>query len=519
MSRRAALRLASAILILFISLLIAGGSPGSLPAVTADDAGAPPPIRGTYRVAVIPIEGTIDGILESTVRRRAQAALESDPDAIVIAINTWGGEIDAAVTIADYLFTIGNGRAQRPRVVALGETKVISAGALLALSCEEIWLRPNAIIGDVAPVTYEDGTPQILGEKIQTVVRQALATYAERNGYPIPLMEAMVTPAWTVYRVTHIDGSVEFVRGQDFDRWTEAQRATVASQDLVDGPDTILTLSPVDAVSYGLARGMVDGRDALYTALAEGAPVAVDTYDLTWWEILVTFLNTPVCRLILLGVGVLGAWVEIKAPGFGVPGTLSILAFGLFFFGGYLAGLTNVAEIIMFVLGLALLLFELLTPGFGIVGISGIFLMLASLVLSMQTFFIPTTRDEVVTLSFNVCVTFGGLAVAGFAMLGLLRILPESRLLSHLIHTSTLGQTTVKRAGAEEGPAAGVGAVGTAVTPLRPSGRVEIAGKPFDALADGTFVDAGSRVRVVRMDGAQVVVERVVEGGAGMAGA
>jgi membrane-bound serine protease (ClpP class) len=220
-----------------------------------------------------------------------------------------------------------------------------------------------------------------------------------------------------------------------------------------------------------------------------------------WAEQLVRFLTHPILSSLLMTVGMLGIIVELRTPGFGVPGALGITSLALFFWGHWLVRLAGWEEILLVFVGLVLLAVELfLIPGFGITGILGILGLIAGLTLSLIG--AGATAEIVIGAITRVALS---LLVALAASVVLLRFLPRLPFGRQLILHTGLGADT-GYASAPESDRQWLGKRGTAVSPLRPAGIADIDGKRVDVVSQGEWIDAGTPITVIRVDGNRIVV-------------
>jgi membrane-bound serine protease (ClpP class) len=212
--------------------------------------------------------------------------------------------------------------------------------------------------------------------------------------------------------------------------------------------------------------------------------------------------------MLLLVVGVIGIWIELKTPGFGVPGIVGIASIGLLIFGNHLAGLAQATDIVLIVLGVALVMVELFFfPGVGAFAILGVVCIIGGLILSFQGFTLPDIEGapwEVDILFTSMGRVLSSLAIAVVGFLSILRFLPRVPLANRLVLQSEIGGTAPVAAGTE----ALAGQKGHAVTALRPGGKVDVAGQVVDVVAEGEFVAPGEPVEVLRVEGMRVVVGR-----------
>jgi membrane-bound serine protease (ClpP class) len=266
----------------------------------------------------------------------------------------------------------------------------------------------------------------------------------------------------------------------------------------------LLSMTPSEAAAVGYATE-VASWDALLAELGlQEAPVYTATVN--WAERIVRFLTHPMVAPLLLSLGMLGLIFEVKSPGLGVPGLVGALALTAFFGGHFLIGLAGWEELILLVGGIVLLAVEMFVlPGFGIAGVAGVLAILAAFYLSMLNVPMATGADyaqALGVLSLSIIVVI----VAGWA---LLRMLPRSRGFSR--SGLVLGDATTRETGylSNVVRAELVGAVGVALTDLRPAGAGRFGEERIDVVSDANWIGAGTPIRIVRSDGYRHVVQAV----------
>lgn len=417
-------------------------------------------------VYVLPIAGTVDLGLAPFVERVLDEAASAGAAAVILEIDTFGGRVDGAVLIRDDLL-----RA-RVRTVAFVDKRAISAGALITLAAERIAMAGGSTIGAATPV--EMGAPgseaKPVAEKTLSYMRKEFRATAESRGRPPLLAEAMV------------DADVE-VEG-------------------VSEKGKLLTLTTAEALQHGFADFRADTLDAVLAELhLEGAEIRRAAP--TWAESLVRFLTHPIVSSLLLTVGVLGIIVEIRTPGFGVPGVVGLASFALFFWGHWLVRLAGWEELLLVGLGLALMAIEtFVIPGFGITGVLGLTALLAGLGLSLVG--AGATWAVVVQAVGQVAVS---LLLAVLVSLALLRVLPRLPVGRRLVLDTEL-PVEGGYGSAPESDRRWIGKRGTAASPLRPAGLAHLDGERVDVVSDGDYIEAGSPIEVIRVDGNRIVVRR-----------
>ncbi len=407
-----------------------------------------------YRVD---ISGTIENGLAPYVARALRQADQAGAAAVVLDINTPGGRVDAAERIVDAV------RATTVPVYAWIHPRAYSAGALIALSADSVYMTSGAVFGAATPV---DGQGVKAPEKYVSAMRGEFRALAEARGLDPMVAEAMV------------DESVDIPLAPS---------------------GRLLTLSTTEALSAKYADGIAEDQPALLAAI--GLPGAVVTaIDLNWAETVVRFLTNPVVAPLLLSIGMIGLIFEIKAGAFGLGAVVGLLSLGLFFGSHLLLGLAGWEEVILLMLGVIALALEVFViPGFGIAGILGIVMIGASFVLAMLGA-VPTGGDIVQALA---VVAASLIIVVAVAYAWLRHIPGSSRLRGLFLHdalTGTDGYVSALSRGEL------VGVEGVAVTDLRPSGTVAVGEERIDAVTEGDFIKAGSAVRILRAEGYRHVV-------------
>jgi membrane-bound serine protease (ClpP class) len=417
-------------------------------------------------VYVVPIEGIIDLGLAPFIQRVLDEAAEAGAAAVILEINTFGGRVDAAVQIRDALL-----RA-RVRTVAFVNKRAISAGALISLAAEKLVMADGGTIGAATPVQM--GQPgaaaQPVGEKTVSYVRKEFRATAESRKRPPLLAEAMVDPD------VAIRGVIE--KGK------------------------LLTLTTEEALKAKLVDFRADTMASVLEQLGLGG-AELRRASPNWAENLVRFLTHPVVSSLLITIGMLGIIIELRTPGFGIPGALGIASLSLFFWGHWLVQLAGWEELLLVAGGVLLLALEIFViPGFGIAGALGIVAILGGLVLSL----VGAGDTAAFVLKAAGRVVFS-LLVALIASLVLLRFLPRLPFGRRLILERGLAAAQ-GYASAPESDAKWLGKKGRASSPLRPAGIAEIEGSRVDVVSDGELIEAGELVEVTRVDGNRVVVRR-----------
>lgn len=471
---------------------------------------------------IIPIQGDIAPSLVTFVRREARKAMAEKAEYIIFEIDTFGGRVDSALQITSFIMSIKEGRTVawvRNSENSMGVSW--SAGALIALACSDIYMAKGTSMGAAAPVTIGvDGSAEGTGEKTVAAVRSQIAALAEKNGHPTGIALAMVDYDVELWEVqsdaeTKVLSLAELERLEgDIQRGQSGAPKTLERIAVISPAGKLLSLTAGEAYRYGLARGLADDRDALLAELgasavaAESAPSAADS-------IIALLVSGPVQAILIL-IGLVMIFLELQSPGFGIPGTIGVVAFLLVFGSSALLGKVGSLELILFIMGLALLAVEIFVlPGFGAAGISGLVLIGLSLVFSMQDFVIPRVEWEWGLMGRNILVVIISLlaSVTGIAAIALLG--PKTKLFDRITLNTQISETASEGGGwTSEGGVASdyktlLGKTGTAVTTLRPIGKAEFDGETYQVEADGAFVEGGTKIKATKIQGNTIIVRSV----------
>jgi len=418
-------------------------------------------------VYLAPIEGVIDLGLAPFVSRVLDQAAEDGAAAVILDINTLGGRVDGAVLIRDALLNA------RVPTVAFVNKRAISAGALISLAAEKLAMADGGTIGAATPVQFGEpgGSARPVEEKTVSYVRKEFRATAESRKRPPLIAEAMVD-------------------------------ADVAIPGLID-KGKLLTLTTAEALKHKVADFRADSLDEVLKTLGLGGAEVIRNSP-NWAENLVRWLTHPVLSSLLISVGLLGIILELRTPGFGVPGLVGILGLALFLWGHWLVELAGWEELLLLGLGLVLLLLEVFVfPGFGVSGVLGVLALLGGLSLSL----IGTGANWDMLLAAVERVVYSLLLAVGLSLL-LLRLLPRLPFGKELILETGLPPGE-GYASLDEGGRLWLGKRGTALSTLRPAGIAEIDGQRVDVVADGEFIESGTTIEVIKADGSRIVVRRI----------
>lgn len=437
------------------------------------------------KVVILPIRENIMPPLVYVVRRGVKEAMEAKADALILDMRTDGGRVDATEKIIEIV-----GKFPGTTVTYVND-RAFSAGAFIAVGTQKIFMSPQSVIGAAAPIVMTPGggladkLPDTMEAKMTSAIRALVRTQAERHGHNVAVVEAMIDKT----KELKLDGEVLNKEGN------------------------ILTLTDRQAAkAYGeppkalLSLGTVESLEALLSRLGYGGAQWIEIQP-TGAERLGIWINA--ISPLLMMIGMVGLYIEFKTPGFGLPGILGLVAFALYFFGGYVAGISGAGWAVVFVVALILVASEFFVfPGTFIAGISGAVLMLVALVMGMVDMYpgparLPTLPQLQVPLR-NLSI-----AVLGTVIVGLLLapFLPKTLLFRKLVSQTVSGASSV--ATQEAQLEARLGQIGVTLSPLYPGGKAKFDEHILDVLTQGEMVEKGRAVRVIGRTGVSVVVEEV----------
>jgi membrane-bound serine protease (ClpP class) len=432
-----------------------------------------PPDRPVL-VYIIPVRDQIGQALMFTFRRGMKEAIELGADVVLLDMDTPGGRLDVTLEMMEMLDRFEG------RTMTYVNSEAISAGAFISAATNEIFFAPRGVIGAAAPVA---GTGQEIPEsmklKIMSYLRARIRAFTEEVPFRAEVITAMADSAY----VLEINGEVIKGEGELL-----TLTATEAMKEYGDPPQPLLGAGIFNSIEDLLAAKYGEN----YTR-AEFVP--------TWSEDLARLL-TAISPL-LLGVGLLCIFFEVKTPGFGVIGLAGLVMVSLVFFGHHLAGLSGMEPLLLFLLGLMLVVAEVLFfPGLIFPAVTGIVLMLGALVWGMADVwpgegiqFSPAVLTRpLMNLSLGLIIAFIGAIL-------LARLMPRSLLWDKMILTAGIGGTSQEPGAIGQtgtvSTRAQIGSQGTAVTDLYPTGEVEIDGRRYEARLQHGSAVRGDEVEVV----------------------
>jgi len=473
----------------FVRLLAAG------PAELARGLGLPekalaadPSLAGGWKATVVPLAGPITPAVVDRTRQAIDRAVAQGANLVCLRIDSAGGVPEQSVALAAALAALDPAAV---RTVAYVPREARGDAALVAAACDELAMHPGAVIGG-------EGNAVIDERRGAAIVAAWRAGVARERGRTWSLPAALVVPKLEVSRaVEKGTGRVEaFSREElaerpDRDAW-EVGRPIGLGPIQFDGRR---------AEAVGLATHVVEDMAGLRQAYGlAGDPALAEP---GWAEQLLRALASPELAWLLLLIGGAGLYIELKTPGVGLGGFVSMVAFIVYFWSQYLHGTSGWLEVMLFVAGLFCLAAEIFVlPGFGVLGLGGGLLVIASLVLASQSFVLPANDYQIRQMQWSLAGVVG--AAAGVALVGYLlrHWLPATPVLRDVLLVPPAGDG--QRADDElEGL---LGVEGTTTSRLAPAGKARIAGAVRDVTSDGELIEPGVRVRVADVRGGRLHV-------------
>ena len=400
-----------------------------------------------------------------TTQRAFEEAEEAGAELMLIHMNTYGGMVDAADSIRTRIL-----ESDIPVYVFI-DNNAASAGALIAIACDSIYMAPVASIG-AATVVDQSGQP--VPDKYQSYMRSWMRATAEANGRDPDIAQAMVDP-------------------------------DIYIQGIVDS-GKVLTFTTSEAIQHGYCEGRVENIAELLDD-AHIPRYEIISHKKTGTDKIIGWLINPLVSGILIMIIIGGIYFELQSPGVGFPLVASIIAALLYFAPLYIEGLADNWEIVIFVVGVILIMVEVFAiPGFGVAGITGIMLVIAGLTLSLIG---------------NVGLNFSGVGVEAAAtaffivIIAIFLALIGSFWISKKLFTTTIfGHLALEAEQLKEEGfsvsdvkyASMLGKRGKAWSDLRPAGKVNVDGDVYDATALTGYIEKGDEVEVVKYETGQLFV-------------
>jgi membrane-bound serine protease (ClpP class) len=425
------------------------------------------------KVYRVPIQGVIDLGLPTFIERVIEEAEKDQVEVIIFDIDTFGGRVDAATQIKDAILD-----SDVPTVAFINR-RAISAGALISLSCETIYMTGGGTIGAATAV---DMSGNKASEKVISYMREEMASTAESRDRNTIIAKSMVDEELSFTHVIIDDDSVEVT---DLEGRKEGK---------------LITLTTEQALRYKMADGTAENMDELLVSL-ELSDATLKSFSENWSENLVRFLTNPVVASLLTTFGFLGILFELQSPGWGIPGTFGAVCLALSLGASAIVRLATMSDLLIVLVGLVLLMVEaFLIPGFGVAGVAGIGVILWGLYMLLLP---DVPVSEEVYYSALTGLTIG--LIGGFiALILLFKMVTKTKFWTKLtspgVESQDEGYST--SIGLEDM----VGKIGIATSDLRPSGWALLGDRKIFVVTEGEFVDKDQSIKILSVDGNRVVV-------------
>ena len=445
----------------------------------------------------IPIEGTIDLGLPPFIERSIAEAEENNARTIIFEVNTFGGRVDAATQIKDAILD------SKVPTVAFINKRAISAGALISLSCEKVFMAGGATIGATTAVDMQGNKAS---EKVISYMREEMAATAEKRGRDTYIARGMVDEE------LEFPNKVikEFINdGEDIDTIKTKVYYLVIDGDTVIVDDiegrkqgNLITLTTEQSLKYKIADASLENFEAVLDTLGF-SNLAVNKTTENWSENFVRFLTNPVVASLLTTFGFLGILFELQSPGWGIPGSIGLICLALSLSASYIAELATMSDLLVILMGMLFLMLEAFVfPGFGVAGVAGIIFILWGLYLLL----LPDVPvgEEVLSQASNGLIIgiIGGLV----GLVLLFRAMTKTKFWRDL--TSPDIQKKEDGYVASFGWEKLVGQEALTETDLHPSGWINVGNERVFALSEGNFIDKDVKVVILSVDGNRVVVRK-----------
>ncbi len=436
-------------------------------------------------VCVVSIHEDITQNTLYLVRRAVREASEKKTAALVLDMDTNGGRVDMTEEIIRLL------QHAPMKSYTFVNVKAYSAGAFIACATDQIYMAPGSVIGAATPIMLSPGgegiqqLPKSYEEKINSAMRALIRSTAQQKGHNPAVFEAMVDADAGLT----VDSKVITPKGKLLTLTNEE-----ADREYGKPPKPLLSAGTVKSVDELLAQ----------VGLAGASTFEVKPYG---FELVARWI-TAISPLLIL-IGFVAIYIEMKVGGIGIPLLVAVLAFGVYFLGYFVAGLAGWEVVALFVVGLIFVAVEIFVlPGHTVPGVLGAMAMLSALVLAMVERWpngpvLPTWPQ----LQLPLLKVMGGFAGAGVCMLVLGRYLPKSSLFKkfELVAATSAAAGYTTSAGAAK---ALLGVTGVAETMLRPSGKGRFGEQLLDVVTEGDLIERGQPIKIVLVEGSRVVVTR-----------
>jgi len=466
----------------------------------------------------IKIEGEINPLTQEFIQRQIDRALGQGANLLIFEIDSPGGYLKPSEHVSTYIAYLD---PKQVRTVAYVPKMAMSGAAIIALGCDEIYLLHDAQIGDAGPIEMREGGQfERVEEKFLSPLREFLKNQAVQKQRPPAVAMAMADRNLNVFKVTNKQtGDESFMTEAEIhesaEEWVKGPRIDDA------GNGVLLTVGGKRAHELKIAEEPVGSFEELKQRLGVAAEESLPAVQPTWVDTMVFVLNSPFVTGLLFMLGILLIYAEMHAPS-GLFLIGAVVCFALFFWSRVLGGTADWLEVILFLLGAACIAVELFViPGTGIFIVSGGILILFSLVMASQTFFLPTSNADYKQLATELQTLGGSIFGVVVAATVLSRFLPRMKFFDKFVLVPPGATGPANSSGPQLRPdllAGGEDAEpfasllqqrGRALTILRPSGKARIGDKVVDVVSEGPFIEADQAIQVIQVNGNRIVVREL----------
>jgi len=449
---------------------------------------ADPAQAGGWRPVQVALSGGVTADAVARVRGRLERAMAGGANFICLRIDSAGGSPEQSLVLATWLAGLDPAEV---KTVAYVPREARGDAALVAAACDDLVMEPGAVLGGEGAAAISPRQ----AESITAAWRAGVARPRDRS-WSLPL--ALAVPGLVVLRAAEQDtGRTAFVTADELESRADRDAWQLGAEVGV-GP---IQLTADKAESLGLTAHVVDDFAGFRQAYGLDATIAAP--EAGWAEELLTALASPSLAWLLLLIGCAGLYIELKTPGVGFGGFVSLVAFIIYFWSQYLHGTSGWLEVLLFLTGLVCVAAEILVlPGFGVLGLGGGLLVIAALVLASQSFVLPTNDYQIRQMQWSLLGILG--AVVGTTAVALVarRWLPDTPVLRDVLLVPPPPDAL------EEPLDELVGLTGTTTTRLAPAGKALVGGVIRDVVADDDLIEPGHAVLVVAVRDGRVVVRQ-----------
>lgn len=460
---------------------------------------AEPALGEGWKPVLIKMDGTLDAQRVEWVIQSLRRAVAEGNNLIIVDIQGLGGSLTDAARLSQLILDLD---PLEVRSVAFVEQEARGGAALLALSCDQLVMHNSAILGGVAmpPVTPADAT----------LIDQIAEAWKSKREVSPDWVRGLVDSSRMLTRYRHsVTGEERVFTDLTYSALGEEERGTWK---LVGPVETRDGLQAPQAQSFRLARHLVQSREEISSLYDLSGEIEQLEPPATHRAIarFARFISNPFVSSLLILFGMSLFFNELSTPGLGIPGALSVLCFGLYFWAHFLGGTAHWLELILFFMGVVFVMMEIFVlPGFGIFGISGVLMVIISIVLASQTFIVPTTSEDFQKIPATLALVVSMVLGAAIPMVVIPRYLDRIPLLRRLVLNPESDQAFDRVADRER--LANFthlrGKMGVAVTDLKPGGKVRFGDDDVSVVTDGRLIERGEKVIVREVYGNRVVVE------------